>query len=76
MAKANRRHRRETSPTTCRRVAEEGVKRYFYPDPEQRGHFVRVAPKRSKAANVYAVTARNPYRKQVWATIGTADIMK
>jgi integrase len=46
--------------------------RYALPDPELRGHYVRVMP--SGAKSFVAVTT-NPNRKQVWTTIGPADAM-
>src|SRR5215475_9418130 len=45
--------------------------RYSFPDPELRGHYVRVQP--SGAKSFVAVT-HDPYGKQVWATIGGADV--
>ena len=45
-------------------------KRYPVPDPELRGHYVRVMP---QGANVFVAVARDPYGKQVWAKIDTAD---
>jgi integrase len=47
--------------------------RYVLADPDQRGLYIRVMP---KGPNVYAVVARDPYKKQVWATIGSADVLK
>lgn len=44
--------------------------RYTFPDPELRGHYVRVAPSGSKS---FAAVARDPSGKQVWATLGSAD---
>ena len=46
--------------------------RYAYPDPELAGHYVRVQP--SGAKSFVAVT-RDPGGKQVWVTIGPADLM-
>jgi integrase len=46
--------------------------RYAYPDPECRGHFVRVQP--SGAKSFVAVT-RGPDGKQVWTTISATDRM-
>jgi integrase len=46
--------------------------RYPKPDPELRGHYIRVMP--SGAKSFYAA-ARNPLRKQVWIKIGNADAM-
>jgi integrase len=48
------------------------AKRYAVPDPELRGHYVRVAPSGFKA---FVVAARGPSGKQVWATIGAADAL-
>ena len=47
-------------------------KRYTVPDPEMRGHYVRVTPSGAKS---YVAVARDPYGKQVWATIGGADVL-
>jgi len=48
-------------------------KRYTEPDPELRGHYIRVQP--SGAKSFVAVTL-DPHGKQVWATIGGADVLK
>ena len=45
--------------------------RYAFPDPELRGHYVRVQP--SGAKSFVAVTV-GPDGKQVWSTIGSADL--
>ena len=60
---------------TDKKVAElpRKTKRYMFPDTDQRGLYLRVMP---KGPHVYAATARNPHGNQVWATIGTADIVK
>ena len=47
-------------------------KRYISADPELRGHYVRVPP---QGPCVFAAVARSPYGKQVWATLGTADVL-
>jgi integrase len=47
--------------------------RYAFPDPEQRGLYVRVQP--SGAKSFVAVTL-DPHGKQVWATLGSADVLK
>jgi integrase len=47
-------------------------KRYAFPDPELRTHYVRVTPNGAKS---FAVVVRGPDGKQVWATIGTCDAM-
>jgi len=41
--------------------------RYFEPDPEMPGHYVRVHPSGGKS---FVATARDPRGKQVWVTIG------
>jgi integrase len=47
-------------------------RRYILRDPEQRGHYVRVPP---EGPCVFAAVARHG-GKQVWAKIGTADVLK
>jgi integrase len=49
------------------------AKRYIIVDPELRGHYVRVPP---VGPATFCAVARDPYGKQVWATIGAADVMK
>jgi integrase len=44
--------------------------RYVKADPELRGHYLRVPP---SGPVVFAAVARDPYNKQVWATLGTTD---
>lgn len=46
--------------------------RYAYPDPELRGHYVRVQPSGAKA---FVTVARSPAGKQVWTNIGAADVL-
>ncbi|BCG72698.1 integrase [Mesorhizobium sp. 113-1-2] len=46
--------------------------RYTFPDPELRGHYVRVMPSGAKS---FVAVSRDPNGKQVWATIGAADMM-
>src|SRR5215207_5508143 len=46
--------------------------RYSEPDPELRGHYVRVAPTGTKT---FLAVARDPAGKQVWTTIGPADVL-
>ena len=46
--------------------------RYAYPDPELRGHYVRIQPGGAKA---YTAVARSPAGKQVWTNIGATDVM-
>lgn len=45
--------------------------RYAVPDPELRGHYVRVTPAGAKS---FVAVARHPNGKQVWTTIGSADV--
>jgi integrase len=48
------------------------AKRYATPDPELRGHWIRVQPSGAKS---YAAVTRGPQGKQIWKTIGAADAM-
>jgi integrase len=43
-------------------------KRYALSDPELRGHYVRVTP---SGPISFAAVARDPFGKQIWATLGT-----
>jgi integrase len=47
-------------------------KRYAYADPQMLGHYVRVQPSGQKS---YVAVARDPASKQIWATIGPADVL-
>ncbi len=58
----------------AKRLNDEGVanlkasdKRQTIPDPELRGHYIRVMPSGAKA---FLVVARDPKGKQIWKTIG------
>src|SRR5262245_5025703 len=62
-----------------RKMTDRGVaklkphrKRYAKPDPELRGHWIRVQPSGSKS---YWTVARDPKQKQVWAYVGPCDAM-
>jgi integrase len=46
------------------------AKRYIIADPEQRGHYLRVPP---SGPVVFAATARDPWHKQQWTTLGHSD---
>jgi len=46
--------------------------RYAFPDPEVRGHWIRVQPSGAKS---YVTVTRGPDGKQQWATIGATDSM-
>jgi integrase len=48
------------------------AQRYAFADPELRGHYVRVSPSGTKT---FAVVARGPDGKQIWATVGPSDVM-
>lgn len=48
------------------------AKRYAYPDPELRGHWIRVQPSGLKS---YLAVTRGPDGKQQWTTIGPTDSM-
>jgi integrase len=67
-----RRQRRKTLTDKMVLALPKKRKRYTVADPEQRGHYIRVPP---SGPNVYAVVARNLYKKQIWHTIGSADVM-
>jgi integrase len=47
--------------------------RYAFPDPEVRGHYVRVQPSGTKS---FVTVARDPAGRQVWTTIGATDVLK
>jgi integrase len=64
--------------TRRKSLSDDGVKnlkpraaRYAHPDPEMRGHYVRVTPAGAKS---YVALARDPDGKQIWATIGSTDL--
>ncbi len=42
------------------------------PDPEMRGHYVRITPKGAKS---FVAVARDLDGKQIWATIGGTDVL-
>jgi integrase len=46
--------------------------RYAHPDPELRGHYVRVQPGGAKS---FVAVALDPHGKQVWATVGPCDVL-
>jgi hypothetical protein len=48
------------------------AQRYAHPDPELRGHYVRVQPSGRKS---FVAVALDPHGKQVWATIGATDAL-
>jgi integrase len=46
--------------------------RYALPDPELRGHYVRIQPSGAKS---FVAVASNPDGKQIWHTVGAADVI-
>ena len=68
-----RRQRRPKFSDLMVAALRKKAKRYTFPDPEQRGHYVRVMP---DGPNVYCAVARDPYGKQVWHKVGSADVLK
>ena len=58
------------SPTPPSPTCSAGDTRYIVADPEQRGLYVRVM---RQGAHVFVCVARNPFGKQIWATIGTTS---
>jgi integrase len=49
------------------------AKAYFQVDVEMNGHYVRITPGGAKS---FVATARDPYGKQIWSTIGSAEHLK
>ena len=49
-----------------------GSKRITKPDPELRGHYVRIT---TKGAKSFVAVARDPDGRQIWATLGAADVL-
>jgi integrase len=45
--------------------------RYAFPDPELRGHYIRIQPSGSKS---YVAVTSDPTGKQIWSTIGPVDL--
>lgn len=68
-----RRQRRKTMTDKMVAALPKKRKRYTVSDPEMRGLYVRVPP---SGPNVYAVVARDPYGKQIWHTVGAANVIE
>ena len=64
--------RRKTLTDNMVAELKPGPKRRTILDPDLRGHYVRVT---SKGAKSYVAVARDPGGKQIWATIGGADVL-
>ena len=64
--------RRNTLTDNMVAKLKPGPKRITLSDPELRGHYVRITPNGAKS---YVAVARAPGGKQIWATIGGADVM-
>jgi integrase len=54
------------------RALKPRAARYAHPDPELAGHYVRVQPSGTKS---FVAVSRDPSGKQIWATIGSVDLM-
>jgi len=68
-----RRQRRRVLTDRMVAVLSRKRKRYIISDPEQRGLYVRVP---AEGPCIFVVVARSPYGKQVWTTLGGADVLK
>jgi integrase len=64
--------RRKTLTDNMILKLKPGHKRLTIPDPELRGHYVRVTPTGAKS---FVAVARDPGGKQIWTTIGGADVL-
>ena len=49
------------------------ARRYSVPDPGQLGLYVRVQPTGAKS---FAAVTPDPHGRQIWATLGTTDVLK
>jgi integrase len=72
VSETQRRQRRKALTDKMVAAMPRRRKRYISADPELRGHYVRVPP---QGPCVFAAVARSPYGKQVWVTLGTADVL-
>jgi integrase len=68
-----RRRRRRTLTDKMVAALPKKRRRYVTADPEMRGLYIRVP---SEGPSVFVAVARNPYGKQVWATLDGADVLK
>ena len=67
-----RKPKRRTLDDAGVRALKPKAKRYAFPDPEQRGHYIRVQPSGFKT---YIVVARDLASKQIWTTIGEVGLI-
>src|SRR6516165_9578596 len=63
----------------ARKMTDLGVRairarsrRFAVPDPELRGHWIRVQP---SGAKTYVAVTRDPNGRQLWTTIAATDLM-
>src|SRR5215470_8382903 len=54
------------------RKLKRRVSRYAKPDPELRGHWIRIQPSGAKS---FWTVARNPDGRQIWSFVGPTDAM-
>ena len=66
------RQRRRTMTDKMVAALPRKRRRYTVTDHEQRGLYIRVPP---TGPSTFAVVARDPYGKQVWCTLGGADVL-
>jgi integrase len=78
-AAERQRHNFQEIEMTRRTLSDKGVaalkpraQRYTMPDPELRGHYVRIEVSGSKS---YWAAARNPTSRQIWHRVGAADVL-
>ncbi len=67
-----RRQRRPTLTDKMLAALPRKRKRYTVSDPEQRGLYIRVPP---QGPSTFSVVARDRYKKQIWHTVGSADVL-
>ena len=65
--------RRNTLTDAGVKALKPKAKAYVFPDPECRGHYVRVLPSGAKS---FVVIARDKNGKQVWETVGAVGVFK
>lgn len=68
-----RRQRRRTLTDKMIAALPRKRTRYTVSDPDQRGLYIRVPP---QGPSTFSVVARDQYKRQIWHTIGSADVLK